>query len=612
MDSRRANRRRSIWLLLACALLSAARVGGAADTSKTAAALEPVVVGDPVRIEAFPASFRLENARQRLQLVVTGHYADGRQQDLSRAATFASSNPPIVGMAGGTASPVANGDAQIIVTAGAQRVEVPVTVTGQLAKGHEPLRYGAMVALTKQGCNAGACHGSPAGKGGFRLSLLGYDPALDELTLVREGYGRRTNAFEPEQSLLLAKPLMKVSHGGGRRLRTSDPAYDVLRDWIAGGCQSDPADAPVCRKLEVYPPQRLLHWPAHTQQLSVLAHFSDGSIRDVTALAVYTSSSETVADVTPGGLVVARDRGETVVVIRYLEELATVPFTFLRDVSGFHWPSPPEHNYIDALVDEKLKLLQIEPSPLCTDGEFIRRTYLDVIGALPPPADVEAFLADQSADKRLRLVDRLLARPEFAEFWALKWADLLRIKGSKITAPGVHKFHRWLLAAMRDNMPYDQFAAALLTAEGSTIDNPAANYYRAGATAIDCAENTSQLFLGIRIQCARCHNHPHDRWSQDNYYGISAFSTRLKRKETNVADEMLIWLAQTGETIQPHTKRPVRPWLPLAGDVDVPPGRSAAVLADWLVRPGQSAVRQSGRQPDLGAPDGARHRRAGR
>lgn len=581
------------WILrsAACATLASLAFAIAASAEETkpagdAVQLEPVVVGTPERIEVFPAQVKLDGTRARMQLAVTGYYADGSVQDLTRAVTVASSNEQIVKFQDGQAMPVANGQAELAVLAGSLGLKVPVEVVRQEQPDRVSFNYGALAALSKQGCNSGACHGSPSGKGGFRLSLRAYDPTIDTLTLIRESYNRRTNAFDPASSLLLRKPLMEVAHGGGRKLQKTDPAYAILHDWIAQGCQLDPADQAVCTKLEVYPRSRILHRPAHTQQVAVLAHFSDGSIRDVTKLAAFSSSDEAVASVDATGLVVGHDKGEAAVIVRYLEKIETSYIMFLKDTPGFAWNNPTENNPVDKFVFEKLRQLQILPSDPCTDEEFVRRVYLDVAGVLPSSTESQAFLADADPAKRAKLVDALLERPEFADFWALKWADLLRVRSSKVTQSGVPKFHRWLIAAFRDNMPYDKFARELLTSAGSTFVNPPANFFRTAADANDCTETTSQLFLGIRIQCAKCHNHPFERWTQDNYYGISAFFNRVQRKTSPRADEMVVFVSRAGEVTQPRTGKQMKPWLPLKGDADLPGEEDRRdTFVSWLVAP---------------------------
>ncbi len=552
-----------------------------------AESFEPIVVGQPQRIDVFPASVKLTGPRQQMHFVVTGHYADGSLQDLTRAAQFTTSNANVVMVENSVAMPKGNGDAEIVVMAGGQEAKVPVTVTGQSQTEPVSFEYGTLVALSKQGCNAGACHGSPSGKGGFRLSLRAFDPAVDKITLIREDFGRRTNPLNPDASLLLSKPMMKVPHGGGMKLKRGDAAYQVLHDWIAEGCRLDPAGAPRCVKLEVYPPSgRVLKRPAHTQQICVLAHFSDGSIRDVTPLAVYSSSDEEVATVTADGLAIGHDRGEAAIVVRYLEFIDTTFITFVKDIEGFAWNDPPASNYIDELVNAKLNQLKFLPAELCTDEEFIRRVYLDVIGLLPTVAESQAFLADPAPDKRAKLIDALLDRPEYAKFWTLKWGDLLRLTSTQVGSEGVYKYHRWVQRAIAENMPYDQFARELLTASGSTLTNPPANFYRTAADVNDCVESISQVFLGARLQCAKCHNHPFERWTQDNYYGMAAFFNRVQKKKSTRPDDMFVYLARSGEVTQPRTGQQMKPWLPLAGSVEpIADQDRREMFADWLTKP---------------------------
>ena len=557
--------------------------------------LEPVVVGDPQRVDVYPTHVRLTSARQRMTLIVTGHYADGESQDLTAqdltavqditsAADFTSSDPQIVRVEGGVVVPVGEGSANILVRAGGHELQVPVEVSNLTSEDPVSFHYEVRAALTKQGCNSGACHGSPRGKAGFRLSLFAYDAKFDQMTLVREKYGHRTNLVDPESSLLLMKPTMQVAHGGSRRLRKSDPAYAVLKNWIAEGCRIDDPDLAVCEKVEVRPVSgRVLRWPAHTQQLVVSAHFSDGTVKDVTPLATYSSSDESVATVSPDGLVVGHDRGQAATMVRYLDKVESCTLIFVRDVDSFVWNNPPEFNYVDRLVHGKLRQLKYLPSDACSDDKFIRRVYLDVVGILPEIAEVEAFLNDSSSDKRSRLIDRLLERPEHARFWALKWADILRLKEQSVTAEGVRKYYQWLVRSVENNIPFDDLARQLLTAQGSTYSEPAANYYRTVTDANSCAETTAQLFLGMRIGCAKCHNHPFERWTQDNYYGLAAFFNRVQRKQTPRAGELVVWMARDGEVTQPRTGQQMKPWLPLAGEVTDEGQRDRReIFADWL------------------------------
>ncbi len=575
---------RWLALLVASVVLSATCVS-AEEMVAGLSTLEPIVVGSPERIEVFPSEIKLQTNRRQMHLIVTGFYAGGLQQDLTRAADFVSSDDRVVTMRSGVAHPMGDGNAAIVIRIGDHEARVPVEVSNFEA--HDPVsfQYETLVALSKHDCNSGACHGSPSGKAGFRLSLRAYDKALDTETLIREFYNRRTNVEQPENSLLLRKPTMEVAHGGGRRLQKEDPSYQLLKNWIGEGLHVDPPEAPECVKIEVYPPGGILNRPAHTQQLVVLAHFSDGSIRDVTGLVAFSSSDDAVAGVDSTGLVVGQDRGEVAILARYLDRIETTHLMFLKDIPGFAWTEVAEGNYIDKHVFDKLEQLKISPSELSSDDEFVRRVYLDVIGLLPTKEESAVFVSDDDPEKRAKLIDRLIERPEYAEFWALKWSDLLRLNNKKVTLEGVHKFRRWIVTSLRDNVPYDEFVASLLTSRGSTYDNPPANYYRTAADMNDCVETTSQLFLGIRIQCAKCHNHPFERWTQDNYYGIGAFFNRVQRKGSSNPSEKVIWVASAGEVTQPRTGMQMKPWLPLIGNAEIAAGADRReTFVQWLRR----------------------------
>ncbi len=578
-----SNYRVAPWsTLVVAAVLAGTTVAHGADAAP--ALPKPSTTAKVVRLEVMPTSIKFTTPQQYMHVVVTGVLADGRLQDLSRTAQWKSADPKVVRIERDLATPVGNGRTELSLTVAGLSAKIPVEAVEQQTPERTSFQFGVLPALTKQGCNQGACHGSPSGKGGFRLSLRAYDPVLDIATLVREAYQRRVDTISPEASLLLQKPLMTVPHGGGRRITKADFSYQVLRDWIAQGCKLDEADAAQCLRIEVYPPQRELHRPADAQQLLVLGHFSDGSTRDLTKLADYLSSDDAVAVVDADGLVSSRDRGETTVLVRYLDQTATSALTFLADVPGFKWQDRKPANFIDQIVWEKLHRMQILPSDLCTDEEFVRRVYLDVLGLLPTIEETDRFLSDARSDKRAALIDDLLARPEYAPFWALKWADLLRVRKAKVSEPGVYKFQRWLEQTVRDNVPYDQFARELLTASGSTLTNPAANFYRTAADVNDCTETASQLFLGARMQCAKCHNHPFERWTQDNYYGIAAFFTRVQRKKSSVEEDLIIWSARSGEITQPRTGKTMKPWAPQKGELDLPGSDDRReAFAAWLI-----------------------------
>jgi len=551
--------------------------------AEPAAGQSTVAVGQPSGLTLVPEKVVLTGKRSRQQVIVTGLYPNSELRDLTTAAEFVSSAPQVAKIEHGVITPVANGVAQIVAKISGQEAKIDVTVQGLEQPSPISFKNGTLAALTKSGCNMGACHGSPSGKGGFRLSLRAYDPVLDIVTLRSEYYGRRTNIVSPTESLLLRKPLMELAHGGGRRLKKHDASYEILHDWIAEGLRLDAPTEPDVVKIQILPEGRVFQKEGARQQLVVLAHFTDGSIRDVTPITCYSSSSESVARVGDNGVVEKISRGETAILARYLDKMATSYITFLEDVPGFAWNNPPEKSFVDTLVNSKLKQLQILPSETCSDEEFLRRAYLDATGRLPTVEESQAYLADQNPNKRDQLVDTLVESDDFASYWTLMTGDILRSNAKKLNATGVQKFRLWLYESVRSDKPLNQFARELLTASGSAYKNPAANYWRASRDPQDATETTAQLFLGIRIQCAKCHNHPFERWTQDNYYGIGAAFVRIGRKPGSEADEEVVFVNKTGEVTQPRTGKQMKPHLLLKGDVDVPADRDRReIFAEWL------------------------------
>ncbi|MCA9231454.1 MAG: DUF1553 domain-containing protein [Planctomycetales bacterium] len=539
------------------------------------------------KIEVQPAEVRFSSPRGHAILLVTGHLADGQVMDLTREAKLVSTNEAVVVSHSSAIWPAGNGSAEVSVLIADQQVIVPVSVEQFDQPSPISFRTETVAALTRQGCNSGGCHGSPSGKGGFLLSLEAYDNAMDEQSLTRGAQGRRTNRIEPDQSLLLLKPTMTVEHGGGLKLNKNDYSYEVLRQWIAEGISVDSVEGKRCVELELLPASgRVLKHPHLKQQIVALAHFEDGTVRDVTRLTKFSSSDEEVATISADGLLRGQSRGQVAVMARYLDQLVSCQLTLVRDVEGFQWPDPPANNYVDEAVYEKLRQLQYPPSELCTDSDFIRRVYLDVIGVLPTLAELDAFLGSEEANRRQVLIDQLLERPEFARFWALKWGDLLRLQEKSVNSTGVPKFYQWLVDAFEQNMPFDQFARELLTAQGSTYDHPAANYYRAAANMSEATETTAQLFLGSRIQCAKCHNHPFENWTQDNYYGLNAFFNRVARKPGKRFEEEVVFVSREGEVQQPRTGQTMKPWLPGQGVVEeVQSHDRRSAFVDWLTAP---------------------------
>ncbi len=488
------------------------------------------LIGQPTALLVQPEALRLTGPRSRQQVVVTGKYADGSIRDLTAVSEFSCEADVASVVAGGFITPHKNGTTALVVKAGPVSLKVPLTVADVDKPQATSFRREYIAAMNVGGCNAGACHGTPSGKNGFKLSLRGFDPAADYVQLTRDVEGRRTDRHQPEASLVYLKALGRVAHDGSQRFSASSIPALAMRDWIAEGLQDDPATLAPLTSIQILPGSRVLQEPARWQQVSVQAHFGDDTVRDMTRLTVFSSSDTSIADVNSSGLVEFKTSGEVAILCRYLDQLQTVRLTYLQPRNGFVWPNPPEANYVDHQVFAKLKLLSIPPSELCNDTDFIRRAYLDVCGILPPPDEVKTFLASKEPNKRAKLVDALLERPEYADFWTLKWSDVFRSNRKTLQVKGVYVFQHWLRGHIDRNDGFDEVVKELLTADGSTFANPPANYYRVAKDPQNLAETTAQLFFGIRMQCAKCHNHPFERWTQDDYYSMAAFFARVRQK----------------------------------------------------------------------------------
>jgi hypothetical protein len=478
----------------------------------------------------------------------------------------------------------------VVLLAGPARAESP-------ADGAEvSFRNDAMAVLAKAGCSAGACHGNKNGKGGFKLSLRGQDPDDDFATLTRDLLGRRVNPVEPEHSLILLKATGQVPHEGGVRFRADSAEYRILRQWIEDGARRDGVGTPTLVGLEVTPTEKVLVEPEEGVRIAATAVFSDGRRRDVSGLAVYEQSAE-VAKIAPDGGVRRQRFGETTVIVRYLHLQQPVRLTFVAARPDFTWAPTAVNNYVDEHVLAKLRTLRINPSGPATDHEFVRRAYLDLLGVLPTAEEARSFVANATPGKRAKLIDRLLERPEYADFWALKWSDVLRNEERALDRKGVQNFHQWIRRSVAENKPLDQFVREILAARGSTYTNPPTNYYRANRDPVVRGEGTAQLFLGVRLQCAQCHNHPFDRWTQDDYYGWADVFGRIDYRlvENNRRDrndkhefvgEQVVFEAKEGGIKDPRGgDRKVRPML-LGADEAVPDDASRLdALAAWVTSP---------------------------
>jgi hypothetical protein len=534
-------------------------------------------------LEVFPARVRLFGPEAAQRLVVLGVAADGSKHDLTTEARLAPESPGSVAIdPDGTIRPLRDGQAVVLVRVGSDQTRLPVEVHGAARERTVSFRHEVVPLLTKLGCNQGACHGSQHGKGGFKLSLLGFEPEADYTAIVKSAEARRITPIAPEESLILLKPTLAVAHGGGKRLEAGSVAYRLLTLWLEGGAPGPREQDPRVVGLKVYPEHRVME-PGQEQQLTVLAAFSDGSERDVTADARFDTLNEAVATVRPSGVGKTIGRGEANLMVRYQGHAAmarlTVPFGTTRRFDFL------TNHVVDATAAAKWRELGLVPSPLCSDAEFLRRAMLDTIGTTPTPDHVEDFLADRDPDKRVKLIDRLLERPEYVDFWTLKWGDLLRVDSDKLGAQGMLAFNLWLRESFGANRPVDQMVEELVTAQGSLFRNGPANFFRVARTPDDLAETTAQVFMGVRLQCAKCHHHPFEAYGQDDYYGLAAYFARVKTKRSEdfglFGNEQVVYVAKAGEVYQPRTGQRMIP-RPL-GDppADDPVDRRRA-LARWL------------------------------
>ena len=448
-------------------------------------------------------------------------------------------------------------------------------------------RLDVMPILMRSGCNTGSCHGAARGKDGFRLSLFGFDPEADYQRITREISGRRINLALTAESFLLTKATNAVPHGGGARIKPGDEYYNTLKRWLDTGAKNDPGPVPAVVAVVLDPPEGVLDGAGATQQLSVRAKYADGSERDVTSLAVFLTNNDNAAKVDATGLVTAGNRGEAFVMARFETHTVGSHFITLPMGVAFQWANPPAANVIDELIHAKLQKLRINPSAICTDEEFLRRASLDICGVLPTSDEYRSFMASADPQKRAALVDQLLLRKEFVDLWVMKWSELMMIRTvpNEVSYKAMLLYYNWLQERIEANTPIDQLVRELLSAKGGTFTEPATNYFQHERDTLKTAENVAQVFMGMRIQCAQCHNHPFDRWTMDDYYGFANFFAQIGRKRGEDPRETIVFNSGNGDVKHPVGGRVVPPKF-LGGAVPDTQGRDRReVLADWLASP---------------------------
>ena len=555
----------------------------------------PPVDADQFHVE--PTSAALGGPHERLQMVSTEPDTVRGPVDITRSVTYNNLTPVVISVSPtGVVTPLKSGVAVVRIEHGDAAVEVSIEVSGMAGGLPVSFQKAVMPILSKAGCNQGACHASQYGKGGLKLSLLGYAPEQDYPALVRDLHQRRVSVVQPKDSLILKKATLETGHGGGMRFRRGSYSYNVVQAWIAGGLEQPDVkkDAQVV-SLSITPTKRL-YQAGQTQQLRVVARYSDDTVRDVTHIARYDSLGESVASVDEVGHLEIVGHGQAAIMIRF-EGQATVSHVLSPYQENVNLTKFVPNNFIDEKVKDHWQRLGVQPSEICSDEHFIRRAFLDAIGTLPSPDRVNIFLQSTATDKRAQLIDELLgltgdpARDiygnEWSAWWTLKWGDLVRINRNTLGDGGMWAFSNWVRKSLRENKPVDQFVREIITAQGSIFQNGPANYFKTAKTPTDLAETTAQVFLGVRLQCAKCHHHPFESYSQGDYYGLAAFFTRVGTKASTdfgaLGADTVVKLNPTGSIRHPRTRETMAP-KPLgdeAGDTaDVRDLRRP--LAEWL------------------------------
>jgi hypothetical protein len=561
-----------------------------------------IVLGSFTHSEAASPSYALipakttlsgPHATQRLLVeTVTDERITG---DRTAEAKFSSSNTAVATVdESGTIHPVADGEATITATVEGRQTTASVTVASMGQEPARSFRNDVEPVLAKMGCSMGACHGALAGKGGFKLSLRGYDAEADYLAITRSAGGRRIELSDPGRSLILAKPTMALPHKGGLRFDVDSPAYKILSQWIASGAAPPRDEDSLVESLEVFPAEVTLK-PGDQQRVVVRAKFNNGESRDVTEWAKFAATNEAVATVTDDGKIKVVGHGGGAITAWYASKIVNLRITspYDGDVPDSVYAAAPRKNLIDDLVLERLKRLHLRPAGMADDATFIRRAFLDTIGKLPTADEVRAFLADPTPDKRTKLIDSLLAGDEFVDYWTYQWSDLLLVNGTLLRPDAVKSFYSWIRERVQGNTPWDEFARQIIVARGSSLENGATNFYAIHQDPESMTENVSQAFLGLSIGCAKCHNHPLEKWTNDQYYAMANLFARVRAKgwagePRNGNGARTLFVSSRGDLIQPSAgaAQPPAPLdgAPLAAEADKFDGRRK-YLADWLTSP---------------------------
>lgn len=537
-------------------------------------------------LAVYPPKVQIDSAVDAQRIIPVKTRPDGVTIDASAQATVTLDNPALATWGEDKKlHPAADGETIAHVTFEGETVDVPVKVVNSGNTPKKTFQNDVEPALMRAGCNTGACHGSARGKNGFGLSLFGYDPGKDYNTLTREQASRRMNIALPAESLMLLKPTGKVPHDGGAVMKEDDARYATILKWIEEGAVTDPADLPHLTGIEILPKEAVLEGEGATQRFVVNATYSDGTDRDVTDMSILASSDESTLKVAPDGVATSGNKGEIYLMARYGSFAVVSQAIVVPAGAQLAWPEDAvARNYVDELSFAKLKKLRIPPAKTCDDNTFVRRVFLDIIGQVPSPQETEEFLADASPDKREKVIDRLLQRPEFSDVWAMKWADVLKVQSlvNVLDRKGVNRYNDWIRHAVINNVPMDELVRQILTSEGGNFTNPATNFYVLDSDPLVLAENVAQVFFGIQIKCAQCHNHPFERWTMDDYYSFAAFFGQVGRKASSDPRETVIFNRAGGEVANIKNGAQMAPKFLGGATPDCNGKDRRAVLAEWL------------------------------
>ncbi|MCU0711651.1 MAG: DUF1549 and DUF1553 domain-containing protein [Pirellula sp.] len=530
----------------------------------------------------YPPKIKLSAKTDSQHVVAVATRKDGVTMDVTDQVAWALDADTFVDWKDFVVSPKADGASRLTATWNGMTSTTEITTSNSQVINPIHFEKDVMPILTKAGCNTGSCHGAARGKDGFRLSLFGYDPVGDYQRITREIGIRRINLAVPEQSLLLLKAIGAVQHSGGKKIEPGSKHYNTILAWLKNGATPDAARAPVVTSVDVYPSQAVLEGADKKQRLVAVAKYADGTERDVWDLATFTTNNERTGAVAVDGLVTSGVRGEAYVFARF--DTHTVGSQILALPEGINYKTPEAAgNYIDTLVKAKLQKLRLPESGICTDEEFVRRTTIDIVGLLPTDEETKQFVTSTEPDKRAKWIDSLLERKEFSEIWAMKWSNLLMIKSNnQVSYKAAYLYYNWLTNKIASNTPIDQVVRELISATGGTFESPATNFYQVELDRLKLSENVAQVFMGIRTQCAQCHNHPFDRWTMDDYYGFTAFFAQIGRKQGEDYRQLVVFNAGGGETNHPVGGAVVKPKF-LGGVVPEVAGKDRReVLANWI------------------------------